>query len=299
MYQWLEPAQNNQVIFNVHSADGFGASVVDVSSGKAVRTFSKPVYCVDRQGTLGLSVNFSRLHWLRPGYGYPGPADPYRDLKTPSDDGVWSVDLHTGATDRLLRLSELASIAPHPSMEGAYHYINHAVFNPSGTRFAFFHIWETPKEGRRIRVFTCGRNGNDLYLLTNERHVSHYGWKNDKELWAFSTHEETGRAFHRYFDLTQHREVVDPLIAKDGHPAYCPARSEWIIDTYPDNLGNQQLFTIDASGHKTVLGEFYHPVPLDGEFRCDLHPRWDRKGKYICFDSAFHRRSRSLCLLER
>jgi hypothetical protein len=41
-----------------------------------------------------------------------------------------------------------------------------------------------------------------------------------------------------------------------------------------------------ASGRRIDIGRFYAPPELQGPVRCDLHPRWSRDGKMICFDSA-------------
>ena len=34
------------------------------------------------------------------------------------------------------------------------------------------------------------------------------------------------------------------------------------------------------------IGEFYTMPELAGEIRCDLHPRWNRDGTKVCFDST-------------
>jgi Tol biopolymer transport system component len=45
------------------------------------------------------------------------------------------------------------------------------------------------------------------------------------------------------------------------------------------------------------LGRFFSPPELINDFRCDLHPRWSRDGRQVCFDSA-HEGSRQLYVLE-
>ncbi len=35
-----------------------------------------------------------------------------------------------------------------------------------------------------------------------------------------------------------------------------------------------------------LLGRFLAPEPFSGEIRCDLHPRWSRDDRRICFDSV-------------
>jgi Tol biopolymer transport system component len=41
-----------------------------------------------------------------------------------------------------------------------------------------------------------------------------------------------------------------------------------------------------SDGYRLDIGRFFAPRELDGEIRCDLHPRWSRDGQKICFDSV-------------
>ncbi len=77
----------------------------------------------------------------------------------------------------------------------------------------------------------------------------------------------------------------EPL-TRDGHCTYSPD-GEWILtDTYPDKERMQTLMLYRPSDGKLVkLGRFFHPKVEESEFRTDLHPRWDREGKYVCIDS--------------
>jgi Tol biopolymer transport system component len=45
------------------------------------------------------------------------------------------------------------------------------------------------------------------------------------------------------------------------------------------------------------IGRFYAPKELDGEIRCDLHPRWTRDGKTVSIDSV-HEGSRQVYVLD-
>jgi hypothetical protein len=50
------------------------------------------------------------------------------------------------------------------------------------------------------------------------------------------------------------------------------------------------------SGRRIDRGRFYSPPELAGACRCDLHPRWSRDGRRVCFDSA-HEGTRQMYLL--
>jgi len=37
---------------------------------------------------------------------------------------------------------------------------------------------------------------------------------------------------------------------------------------------------------QAYIGRYNAPFVFDGPYRCDLHPRWSRDGKQVCFDSV-------------
>lgn len=77
------------------------------------------------------------------------------------------------------------------------------------------------------------------------------------------------------------------LHGTDGHPSFSPD-GEWVVfDTYPNADNERELYLVEiASGDKYELGSFYSPSEYNSErYRCDLHPRWNRDGSAICFDS--------------
>ena len=45
------------------------------------------------------------------------------------------------------------------------------------------------------------------------------------------------------------------------------------------------------------IGRFFAPRELDGEIRCDLHPRWSRDGTQVCLDSV-HEGTRQMYVVE-
>jgi Tol biopolymer transport system component len=215
----------------------------------------------------------------------------------PDDDGIWRVNLNTGEASLVLSISEVAKQSPQPDMHSAQHYFNHALFNPDGTRFVCLHIWSRG-DARRMRMFTCRPDGTDFYLLTNENHVSHYSWKSSDELLAFSSHADLGTHFYLYKDKSNVRSIFAPeLLKQDGHPSFSPDGKSLLVDHYPDKYGDQCLFLIDSELRMSKLNGFDTNGSLNGEFRCDLHSRWDREGRKICIDSA-HNGRRGLYVID-
>jgi hypothetical protein len=297
MLRWLPPDEMDFVIYNDVVEGVFGAVVRHAGTGHVHRTYTRPIYCVDKMGAFGLSLNFSRLHRLRPGYGYVGVPDETTLQDAPADDGVWHVALATGSEELLLPINRLAAIEPQPTMVRAQHYLNCLTYNPSGTRFAFLHRWV--RSGvLRTRVLTCGSDGHDLYLLANIEFASHFTWKSDSQLLVYSRHDDTGARFHLYTDLSQYRVVVgEGTLIRDGHPSYSPDGRALLLDTYPDEFGERQLFFFTGDGTLVPHAHLHSPAHYDGEVRCDLHPRWNRDGQQVCFDSA-HTGTRSLYITD-
>ncbi|MGH2355061.1 MAG: hypothetical protein ACRDJN_25920, partial [Chloroflexota bacterium] len=87
---------------------------------------------------------------------------------------------------------------------------------------------------------------------------------------------------------------------RDGHCSYSPGpQRRWILnDTYPDAAQQRGLYLYDThTNRRHDLGRYHSPPHLANDFRVDLHPRWSRDCRQVCFDSA-HEGSRQLYVLD-
>jgi Tol biopolymer transport system component len=87
---------------------------------------------------------------------------------------------------------------------------------------------------------------------------------------------------------------------RDGHCSDSPDAARRLIanDTYPDAEQRRTLYVFDtATERRTDLGRYYSPPELTQDYRVDLHPRWSRDGRQLCFDSA-HEGTRQLYVAE-
>jgi hypothetical protein len=295
--QWYSKVNDHQILYNTIVGDGHGCVIQDIETGDIVQSIQLPLYTVSPDGLWGLNLNFSRLHRLREGYGYCNFLDHTRSMSAPENDGIWLVDMFTGKDKLLFSIKEITNFKSLENMIGAEHYFNHILFNPSGKRFLFFHIWIKHKK-RYTRLITCNLEGKERYVIVNEGHVSHYFWLDDRKLIAFATHANSGTGYYLYNDQTTVKEKIENKdLLLDGHPSISSA-GVIVTDTYPNKWGEQalMLFFPEQNIIKNI-GFFYSPPFLKGTLRCDLHPRWDQKGERICFDSA-HQGNRAMYLVD-
>ncbi|MFC1837891.1 hypothetical protein ACFLYW_04350 [Thermodesulfobacteriota bacterium] len=284
--QWFPSEAEGTVLYNTIVDGSYGCIIQDVYSGEVVRSFRRPIYVVSRDGLWGLSLNFSRLQRLRPGYGYNVLPDLSQNELQPADDGIWRIDLEKGEEKLLVPLRDIAELKSDPTAFGAQHYFNHLLFNIDGDRFMFFHLWQLANGSRRIRLLTSNINGEDIRLLNDSGHASHYCWKDNNLLLCFSTITDKGEGYYLYNDFKGETQIIgDGILNEDGHPSFIPS-SDWLItDTYPDKYGDQSLLLYDCDTSKLiVLDKEFSPVRFHTEMRCDLHPRVSTSGRYVCID---------------
>lgn len=80
----------------------------DFKNWLPTQKYSRPVYAWSRSSNRFASISMERLHNLRRGYGYTVPeVEPER---CPEDDGIWIVDVGTGAEELLISYAELRSL---------------------------------------------------------------------------------------------------------------------------------------------------------------------------------------------
>ena len=129
-----------------------------------------------------------------------------------------------------------------------------------------------------------------MKVLSDVGMVSHFDWRDDRTILAWTKTKEKGARFYAIDDQTsEHTIIGDGVLTVDGHCSYSPDRT-WILDdTYPDRDNKQALILYrPADGKRVDIGRFFLPPAWKHKpFRCDLHPRWNRDGTKVCFDGAF------------
>src|SRR5690606_25958378 len=100
-------------------------------------------------------------------------------------------------------------------------------------------------------------------------------------------------------DPVEVETVGEGLLTENGHMSYSPVNQRWLLtDTYPDSETNiRKLLIYDTQDDLVYdIGDFY-TSDLKKENRCDLHPRWDRTGNFVCIDSV-HENKRQMYIVD-
>lgn len=284
MLQWLGPDYKENIIYNDFRDGKYCSVILNINTNKE-KVIPAPVYSVANNGKFALTLNFSRLHRLRPGYGYSNLSDQYKNEKCPNQPCIWYVDLESGSVDPLLSYRDFYNFETRPEMEKAEHKVNHIMLNPSGDRFMVLHRWLNGSK-KYTRLVTVNTDGTEMFNLNDDNMTSHCYWKNDNEILAFANKKNEGNGYYLFRDQTNQYKKMWPELTKDGHPSYSPDEKLVVTDTYPDRARVASIYIIKEDQISTVA-KVFAPFKYDNDVRCDLHPRWNRKGDKICFDSVF------------
>ena len=300
MLQWV-PGSESEVIYNDRRDGRFISVIKNVFTGE-VRVMPRAVYTVSPDGKRALSLDFARVNDTRPGYGYVGLPYDWSRGDHPEDDGIYEVDLVAATSKRIISLAQIVDIDGRDNMKGVRHWFNHLLYSPDGSRFILLHRWKKNpdgKGGRYTRMFTANADGNSIYNLSDHGMVSHFIWKNPRQILAWARRKDATDRFCLFTDRSDQYDVIgEGILTRDGHCTYSPD-GRWILtDTYPDKERMQNLMLYNPSTSALVkIGRFYLPPNLTGEWRCDLHGRWSRDGKTVCIDSA-HSGQRQMVILD-
>lgn len=304
MLQWM-PGSNEEIIYNCKAGLDYAAVVLNIKTGQK-RYLDKPVANVSPMGDYALSINFHRLYDFRAGYGYASMGDPFYYQNHSAEDGIYLTDLKTGKSRMILSLAQIWDFC------GSFFkgvdkkiIINHITFNTDGSRFLFI-VRDFPEPGKNHMnaLITANRDGSDLFLLSGFGMQSHYHWIDSERVIFFTDGKELeccrGWA-HNYIlkDKTYEGEMVaDGFFCWDNHMTFSPDRKLLLNDTYPD--GNKLQYLRVASLEKDIcleLGRYNAMIDANAAWCCDLHPRWNRDGSRISFDST-HEGRRGIYMVE-
>ncbi len=276
----------DEVFYNVRVGDGYATCIHNLANGEK-RYTDRPCGTVSLDGKRGLAINFNRIYDFRPGYGYVGVKDPWYDVATPEDDGVYLVDMETGKSSLLASIADMIALNPNPEFEGAKFVVNHITFNPAGDKYILL-LRNIGREGMRWRssLIVGDLKGNIQNLLPYTV-LSHYHWRDDNTFIIFARIGDQMGFFVIDSTTGEYEYITEPTLKGDFHCLYNPDRRFFIGDGYPDTQNRRAMFLYDFATEKRTDILYDYSVPTDNtDLRCDLHNRFNQAGTKISFDST-------------
>lgn len=283
------PINKNCVMYNDCEEGHYVTRIFDLKEEKIVDTIEVALYDITSSGEFGLSLNFSRLQRLRPGYGYSAVQDESIGVAVPEEDGIFLWSKEDNSVKKIIDLKDL--VEKSKAGAGAEHYLNHISIAPTSDYFMFFHLWSYglgTKWG--MALYTANLDGTNLKCIDDTETVSHYCWKGSNILLTtVLACEKVAHAQYIIYDLKKgsKKVLVDEHLYKDGHPSWLSDGESFITDTYPQGNSMQYVFYMkqDCSAYEEILEVYANPMLLD-EHRCDLHPRVDERHNIITIDTT-------------
>ncbi|MDQ2075766.1 hypothetical protein [Marinimicrobium sp. ABcell2] len=295
MLQWL--GNKDVVIFNDWLDGAHRAHVFDTSSQK-LATFDVPVAATSPDGSSFLSYSFDRLSQGLKGYGYFRKSGSFMIDGVAFEHSLVSVDCETGRASVLFTLEDIIGISKREFSTGAYHYFSHCLYSPKGDKALVFHRWIDTSDDVKTQALVYSFESNSVSILPLGEYISHASWLTQHEVVLYAQNLNGKRG---YFVVNPESgnvsQIGENAFSSDGHPQARHDVPMILTDTYPDRYRMQKLYCFDLTTQVShLLLSLKIPLRYRNTVRCDFHPRWDRTGKYVSFDSA-HTGTRAHCTL--
>ena len=295
--QWVNA---EECIYNQVKDSRLCAEMVHIATGDR-RTIDWPIDTVSPDGLWATSFSYERLQTMMPGYGYLyGDSDAYMSDNITEQTGLFMIDLVKNERQLLLSLQDIAAFQHEATMDDTFHFVTHTEFSADGRYVSFLHRWYKGTF-RRTRLIVYDRQERTMFASPTTGMVSHYHWNRENGIVAYCQVE--GVDSHVYFTSPQMMEwkrCAYPQLNSDGHHHFID--NDWfLVDTYPDKWRHCKLYKVNRKTDEVVLlADVKSPkkfVAPDQEhwWKCDLHPRCDRTGRWVSFDTV-HTGVRSLCM---
>jgi hypothetical protein len=301
MLQWMPTSPDTLVIYNERRDGRFASVIRNVYTGEE-RELPLPIAALSRSGKYAISLDFARLYEMRPGYGYAGEdSTGETEPEDPKNDGLYIMNTEDGSYRLLVSYGEVDKLLGGPiESTGNPLWFNHAIFNTDDSRIFILARIMNKTPGWSTAGLTVGLDGSNLRcILPFEWGGSHFDWKSPEEIFVTTLYKGRIPAYVIVTDgKEEYKVIAEGVLTHDGHGSFSPDRRWMVSDEYPDRKNRRPLLLINLETDEIFeLGRFYSNPKLQGENRCDLHPRWNHDGTKICFDSV-HEGSRRVYIMD-
>jgi len=277
---------------------------LDLETGQR-KYLDGPVWQIHPEEGFAVSPCLIRANLTQPGYGVS--VRPEHQLvntaRADADDGLYRIDLTTGARSLLVSLQQVWEVIPDSrDLDGTVLYAFHVKFNPQGTRLLLV-VRARRDDGKfSPMLLTCRSDGSDLRVIVPHRLWLRGGhhpiWHPDGQKVLMNlTPGRTGMRFCLVDAETAQLEVLVDDPPGSGHPSISTdgrflltdvTREDAGIRTAAIGLVDLRERTSPPAGRRAwrELCRAESPGVGGSPLRRDAHPVWDRQCGRICFLAA-------------
>lgn len=273
---------------------------LDPISGKSER-MEGTVFMATSDGKKLVSHNLVNSVHAQSGYGVIIPDNlTQHNVGAVKNDGIFVTDTQTSKSKRIVTIREIyEKTTPSvriPNPEDYAFYCFKAMWNPQGTRIMTCLMWKPLKGGKRnVAVITMRADGSDIRTaITAEQYGKgghHMAWMPDGEHISMNLQNDDDPELELVTVKYDGSELETVFPTGSGHPSFHPEGLPYVItDSYwNEPVTNQdgfiplRLLNIET-GKEIVIARVFVPHVEDNSFRVDLHPAWDRSGRYVIFN---------------
>ncbi len=296
MAHWLGTSPDSLIIFNDTREGKYVAVIFNVMTKQEVRVIDRPVSAVSLDGKFAISINFSRLSITRKAYGYAGQGqDPQADVQLPENDGLFLVDLASGASQLIVTIAQVKDRI-HEFKEEDRVYFNHTLISRDGSK-VFWLARTLPNWG--TTALTANIDGTNIQrCFPDGWGGSHFDWLNGDELMVTAKYGASQWAPVLFTVGEQnYKRLGNGILDYDGHGTFSPDGQWMITDTYPSSNREQKIYLMDMATEAVLpMGRFFQPEEYTKGWRCDIHCRWSPNGDRVGFNST-HSGSRQVYVM--
>ena len=272
MSQWIIYDGEERIIFN-DAEDGKYVARIYNADGTHYKTLPMAIYGTDSNAAFSITINFERAYWCR-AYHYEYIRDEQYNQNVTAVDGVYKMDLQTGKTEKIIDIETIINTDYRDEFENAKHWVEHIMLDPSGTKFAFYHRFDSG-DGFRTRCFISDIDGNIISCLKKWETTSwsHLGWIDEKRFVIFGVKRKPlGNA---YSAVTQKSGRFGQFLRK----CYRKIFARYVTPQIHNKLAASSHYEI-----YNIQGD-YEGCYEKGKLVIDGHPSFTPDGRYMLTDT--------------
>lgn len=259
------------------------------------------LFMVSQDGKKFVSHNLANSVHAQSGYGVIIPDRlTYYNIEPVNTDGIFVTDVETEKSHMIVSIRDIyEKTVPEikiPNSQNFEFYCFKAMWNSQGTRIMTCLILKPLGGGKRkVAVITMRPDGSEIKTaITFEQYAKgghHMAWLPDGEHISMNLENDGTPGLEIITVKYDGSELKTVFPTGSGHPSFHPKGLPYIItDSYRDEpVTNHdgfvplRLLNIET-GKETVVARVFVPNVKDSSFRVDLHPTWDRSGRYVIFN---------------